>query len=146
MTTDEPAGSDDPTVIRSIAVAGDDLVAALEANLRGDRDAVLRVTPPFAGRMRARLHVAGGEATYGDVRPLHVDPEALIESDAPAYPDVDRTADELRADGEYSVEKHREHHVEAVTRWRAAVREHAVDRVELDAGDGTHAVEVKLLG
>ena len=41
--------SDDPTVIRSLAVTADDVVAALEANERRDAAAVLRVTPPFSG-------------------------------------------------------------------------------------------------
>ncbi|GAA0258711.1 hypothetical protein [Halobaculum roseum] len=51
----------DPAVIRQLAVTADDVLAALEARDRGRREAVLRITPPFSGRMRARLHVAGAE-------------------------------------------------------------------------------------
>ncbi len=51
-----PGQSDDPRVIRAVAVHADDVVTALEATERG-REAVLRITAPFAGRVRARLHV-----------------------------------------------------------------------------------------
>lgn len=51
--------SGDPTDVRAIAVRRDEVVAALEANVRRDAGTVLRVTPPFAGRMRARLHRKG---------------------------------------------------------------------------------------
>jgi len=87
------AGSLDPHEINSIAVTVSDVVAALEANRSADRGAVLRITPPFAGRMRARLHVAGGEGTYdGDAEPIHLDPEQLVD-DVPEYPTADGTAD-----------------------------------------------------
>ena len=142
--TDE--SSVDPATIRSIAVSVDDLVTALEANRRADRGTVLRITPPFAGRMRARLHVAGGEGEYGDAEPIHVDPEDLIASEVPAYPEVDETADELLTDGEYSVDEHRAHHAAAVARWREAVRAHVSDRIELDTKDGLHPIDVKVLG
>lgn len=59
MTDDDSAASDDPGRIRSIAVHRDDVSTALEATLRSDREVVLRVTPPFSGRMRARLHNLG---------------------------------------------------------------------------------------
>lgn len=143
---DDRSGIDDPTAIRSIAVSADDLVTALEANRRADRGAVLRITPPFAGRMRARLHVAGTEGEYGGVEPVHVDPEDLVTSAVPDYPDVDETADELLVDGDYSIEEHRERHAEAVARWREAVRANVADRMELDTGEGPHPVSVAVLG
>ena len=46
-----------PTVIRSVAVTTADVVAALETNETTSKRAVLRVLPPFNGRMRARLHL-----------------------------------------------------------------------------------------
>src|SRR6056297_3579117 len=52
-------GSDEPSAIRSVAVTRADVVTALESNLRSDGRTVLRVTPPFSGRMRARLHEMG---------------------------------------------------------------------------------------
>ena len=59
--------SEDPTVVRSLAVHADDVVQALETNARadGEVEAILRVTPPFSGRMRARLHLAGREGESG---------------------------------------------------------------------------------
>ncbi|WP_311173190.1 hypothetical protein [Halobellus ordinarius] len=46
----------DPRRIRALAVTTEDVVDAFEASVRGGRELVLRVTPPFSGRMRARLH------------------------------------------------------------------------------------------
>lgn len=140
-----PVQSDDPTDVRRIAVHLDDVVTALEANARRDEGAVLRVTPPFSGRMRARLHLAGREADYGDPEPLHVDPAALA-PEAPPFPDPDDTADDLRAAGEYSVERHREAHADAVEAWRETVRESVVDRATVETPAGPHEVEVATLG
>jgi len=137
--------SDDPTAVRRIAVHLDDVVTALEANARRDEGAVLRVTPPFSGRMRARLHLAGKEAGYGDPEPIHVDPASLV-PDAPPFPNPDDTADELRAVGEYSVERHRDAHAEAVAAWRETVRESVVDRATVETQAGPHEVEVATLG
>ncbi len=140
-------GSDDPTTIRSLAVTADDVVTALEAHQRADRPAVLRVTPPFAGRMRARLHVVGGEESYdGDTAPLHIHPGAFVGPEVPSVPSVDDTEDELRRRGEYTVERHREFHGSAVDAWRESVRAGLVDRLELDVGSERHTVEVKYLG
>jgi hypothetical protein len=140
---------DDPTVIRSLAVTAEDLVAALEANARRDAGAVLRVTPPFSGRMRARLHIAGAEGGYDETpSPVHVPPERLIDDDTPAFPSVDETEDELRTDPdvEYTPERHRQRHEARVEAWRGAVREQVSETatVETDAGEVT--VEVSLLG
>lgn len=136
-----------PRRIRSLAVTRDDVVTALEANQRRDADAVLRVTPPFAGRMRARLHRAGTEGGYeGDARPIHVPPERLVR-DAPPFPTVDETGDELRASEEpYTRERHRERHEIAVEAWRETVRDALVDRVTLSTADGPHEVSVSYLG
>lgn len=51
--------SPDPRRIESLSVTESDVIDALEAAARSDRDIVLRVTPPFSGRMRARIHNAG---------------------------------------------------------------------------------------
>jgi len=136
--------SDDPTAIRSIAVRGDDLAAALEAEMRSGGDAVLRITPPFSGRMRARLHVPG-EDTYDAPAPIHVSPRELVD-EPPAYPESAETEDALRADpdAEYTRERHRERHRDAVAAWREAVRECVVDEVTL-ATDDEHRVAVSVL-
>ena len=141
--------SDDPTVIRVLVVHADDVVSALEANASRDVRAVLRVTPPFAGRMRARLHLAGAEGSYdADPEPLHVDPERLVEDDSPAYPTPDLTEDELRSDPgvTYSPEAHREYHTRRVEEWRERVREHVRERATITTPAGPHEVRVATLG
>lgn len=148
MAADPPV-SGDPTTIRSVAVTVDDVVTALEATTRGGREAVLRITPPFPPRARARLHVAGGEGSAGyegDVDPIHVDPRRLVDDDAPGYPEVDATADRLASAGEFTEDDLYEAHTDAVATWRERVRDHVVDAAELDLEGGTHAVEVKRLG
>ncbi|CQR49823.1 hypothetical protein BN996_01298 [Haloferax massiliensis] len=135
-------GSSDPTAVRSLAVTTDDLVTALEANRRGDDPVVLRVTPPFYGRMRARIHRTGGEASdYADPEPIHLDPRVFVADDAPAYPEVDETRPEP-----YEVEAHHERHTEAVRAWRSAVREHLRETVALPTDAGPHEVDAKYLG
>ncbi|UIP01262.1 hypothetical protein Hbl1158_08925 [Halobaculum sp. CBA1158] len=109
--------------MRTLAVTTDDVIAALEARDRGRRDAVLRVTPPFSGRMRARLHVAGGEGKYdGDRRPIHVEPRAFLPEEFPRFP----------GDG--------------AERWRSAARESLQEQVELCGSDGPISVRVRYLG
>jgi hypothetical protein len=163
---------DDPQRLRSLTVTDDDVTAAYEARQRSPRRPVLRVTPPFSGRMRARLHdpgsVRGSESdrdarTDPDVETdldaethldaetgaLLVPPERLLaEESIPAYPSPDETEDALREnpDVEFSVERHRERHVEAVEEWREAVADAIADSVTLRSGEETRRVEVKTLG
>ena len=139
--------SDDPSVIRSLAISTEDLVAALESTQRSGRDAVLRVTPPFSGRMRARLHVTGDDQ-YDDPAPVHVDPTTLIAASAPDYPTPAQTEDELRADPTetYSRERHHDRHAAAVDEWRASIGSHVVDTARLDTPSGPHEIDVTLLG
>lgn len=113
--------SDDPRVIRSIAVSVEDVIAALEARERDRRDTVLRVTPPFSGRMRARLHVAGTEGTYDDPAPVHIPPSEFVSETLP-LPGTD------------------------VTHWRQDVRNSIVDRVVIGTPQGPHEVRVIPLG
>ena len=137
--------SDDPTTVRSVAVTRDDVVRALELRERGGPRAVLRVTPPFAGRMRARLHVEGREGEYDDPAPLHVAPERLVRG-PPPFPTVDEAEDALRAASEYSLDRQRERHERAVEGWRRAVGERIVDETAVETAVGTHWVDVKTLG
>ncbi|SMO89398.1 hypothetical protein [Halorubrum cibi] len=147
----------DPTRIRSIAVHREDVANALEATLRTDRRVVLRVTPPYAGRMRARIHVVEEvpEVDADGARgPIHVDAADLV-ADQPPYPEVDETA---AAFPDADVETRRERHAEAVDDWRAAVREAVggtveipVDGAEKRPEEGTeerevHEVDVVALG
>jgi hypothetical protein len=135
--------SDDPTVIRVLAIHAEDVLSALEANERRDVGAVLRVTPPFAGRMRARIHRAG--AGDGDPRHIHIAPRALVSAVAP-FPTVDATEDALRAADDYTPEAHHAAHVERVRAWRAACRARLVEEVTLDTEAGPHRVRVAMLG
>lgn len=140
----EPA---DPTRIRTLAVTAEDVVTALEARRQRGSSATLRVTPPFSGRMRARLHVR--PADYDETpAPLHVSPEALLEESAPAYPRPAETGDRLRGDpdAEYTVERHHERHREAVAAWRERVRRHLRKTATVETPDGPHEVTVSVLG
>lgn len=148
----------DPARIRSIAVHREDVATALEATLRTDRRVVLRITPPFSGRMRARIHDAGdgsadevggridddadgGTRSDGE-SPIHVDPQELV-GDVPSYPEADETA---AAYPESDVETRRERHGEAVAAWREAVRNGIVDVVRIDADGDEREVDVVALG
>jgi len=132
----------DPSELRSLAVSADDLLAALEADARDGPRTVLRVTPPYSGRMRARLHVVHDET---DERTVHLSPTAFVD-DAPPYPTPDETADELRDrdDEAYSVERHHDYHRQQVEQWREALLDHVVDTVVIPQTN--HEVRVALLG
>jgi hypothetical protein len=135
------AGSDDPRVIRSVAVTVEDVVTALEANRSGDRGAVLRITPPFSGRMRARIHIADADGGYtGDVAPIHLDPDSLV-VDVPAYPTADETAG-----AEIDVELRRQRHTERLTEWRETVSKQLRDELTVATDSGTVDVRVVALG
>lgn len=158
------AGSDgsppstDPRRIESLAVTESDVIDSLEAAARGDREIVLRVTPPFSGRMRARLHNADAVRTTGnrgldenksdgaDAAPIHIPPGRFV-ADPPKYPTVDDTEDTLRAsETPYSRERHRKRHQVAVEAWRRAVRERLVEEVTLPTTAGPTTVSVAYLG
>jgi len=137
--SDRPtAESEDPGVIRSVAVTVEDVIAALEANRSLDRGAVLRITPPFSGRMRARLHVGDG-AFKGETDPIHLDPDALV-ADVPAYPTADETA---TAEASADLDSRRQRHTERLAVWRETVREKLRSEVTLDHPSGS--VDVRLL-
>ncbi|MEF8757486.1 MAG: hypothetical protein V5A33_04545 [Halobacteriales archaeon] len=140
--------SDDPTAIRSIAVTVDDVLAAYEADRQRDVAVALRITPPFSGRMRARIHAGSGDYDVTPA-PIHVPAGDLIdEREAGPYPTPDRTEDELRADREesYSPERHHDYHAERVAAWRRRARDAIVNAVRIDTPDGQHEVAVKTLG
>jgi hypothetical protein len=143
MPDDGRDGATDPTAITRIAVTVDDVVTALETNWRSDRHTVLRITPPFAGRMRARLHRPSPDDEASSA--VHVDPSSLV-VDPPAYPLPDETADRLREAGTYTTERHHERHTAAVEEWRDDVRNALVDAVTLSAPTGPHHVDVAYLG
>lgn len=146
--------------IRSIAVHREDVVTALEATLRSDRDVVLRITPPFSGRMRARIHdrsdvdrsderSGSGEAADS----IHLSPAELVD-DVPPYPEPDETAQELRSsdcdertDSEgYDIDEHYDRHSTAVAKWRETVGASVSDRVTVGDGAAAHEIDVFPLG
>ncbi|WP_415380988.1 hypothetical protein [Halosimplex sp. TS25] len=139
--------SADPARIRTIAVTAEDVVAALEARIQRDSPVALRVTPPFSGRMRARLHAGANE--YDETpAPVHVSPGALLDESAPSYPRPANTEDRLRADPDvdYTVERHHERHREAVAAWRERVRDHVRETATIETPDGSHEISISVLG
>jgi len=140
--------SSDPTVIQSLAVSATDLVSALEANRTTGKQAVLRVTPPFSGRMRARLHIER-DAEYEDQpQPLHIQPRQFVEQTLPQYPRPADTEDDLRADPdlEYTVDRHHERHRNAVSEWRNTIPNAIRDTVTIETTDGTIEPSITVLG
>lgn len=133
----------DPSAIRAVAVSADDLVAAMEAAASGGAPTVLRITPPFSGRMRARLHVVQDDT---DDETVHLPPATLLTGEPPAYPSPDETADELRAaaDETYSVERHREYHRQRVQAWRTRLLDHVAESTTVSALDAE--ISVSILG
>lgn len=148
---EQPSDRDpaDPRRIRSLAVHREDVANALEATLRSDSRVVVRVTPPFSGRMRARIHRVSEDASE-PTDPIHVDAADLVDP-LPSYPEVNETvADHPDAD----VETRRERHAEAVAEWRTAVRAAVGGSVDLpvdaaaddESAETTHTVDVVPLG
>ena len=140
--------STDPAVIRSIAVSADDLVTALETTETSSTEAVLRVTPPFSGRMRARLHIDRGTSYTDEPEPLHISPRSLVDDTVPSYPKPAETANELRSDPsvEYSVERHHARHRDAVEQWRKRVPEAVKEQATVETAAGSQTISVTVLG
>jgi hypothetical protein len=155
----------DPSVIRSVAVTAEDVVTAVESRHQRDERVVLRVTPPFSGRMRARIHVVAGDRGSGtgtdertvetevyeqtdETGAVHLDPTGLLDDEAPPYPRPGETEDTLRADPdvEYTVERHHERHREALDRWRDRLPDHVRDEVTVQTEAGPVTVDVAVLG
>lgn len=135
--------NEDPTAIRSLAVSPEDVVDAFTYTRENPGEAVLRVTPPFHGRMRARIHVYRQDdaALTGAV---HVAPADVITDEVVAdYPALEAAladADSAETD------RIRERHAEAVDAWRDRALEAIVDAVTLETPAGPHRVEIKRLG
>lgn len=140
--------SSDPTVIDTIVITADDLTSALETNRTSPRHAVLRITPPFSGRMRARLHIELDDEYDEQPEPVHVEPRSLVADSLPSYPRPAETEDELRADPdrEYTVDRHHEHHASAVEQWRRQVPAAIEDRATIETAAGPTTVDVSVLG
>jgi hypothetical protein len=140
--------SPDPTVVHTVVVTAGDLTSALEANRTSGEHAVLRLTPPFSGRMRARLHVELDDEYEQTPEPVHVDPDRLVDDSLPKYPRPADTEDELRADSdrEYTVERHHEYHAAVVEQWRTDTLDAVVSTATIETPTGPTTVDVSLLG
>lgn len=137
------SGSDDPTTIRSLAVSPADAADAYAYSQENPGEAVLRVTPPFHGRMRARLHVYRVDDTQ-TTGAVHVAPADVIADDVvAAYP---RLEDERDGATDADADRIRERHAAAVADWRDRAADTLVESVRLETDDGPHEVEVKRLG
>ncbi|WP_265108410.1 hypothetical protein [Halosolutus halophilus] len=134
---------DDPSVIRSLAVSPDDAVDAFVYSQENPGDAVLRVTPPFHGRMRARIHVYRVDDTEL-TGAVHLSPADILEDDVVAeYPRLEAALADADPD---DADRIRERHAEAVAAWQDRAREAIAGSVTLETDDGPHRVELKRLG
>ncbi|MFC4248906.1 hypothetical protein ACFOZ7_18590 [Natribaculum luteum] len=141
------AGDADPSTIRSLAVSKEDVVNAFVYGRENPGTAVLRATPPFHGRMRARIHVYQVDDTRL-TGAIHVHPADLLESEVvEEYPALEGVEDDLAAgDGEADPERVREEHARALEEWQKRARERIVDDVGLEVDGVEVHVDVKTLG
>ncbi|MFP8952140.1 hypothetical protein ACLI4Z_04070 [Natrialbaceae archaeon A-arb3/5] len=134
--------ADDPSSIRSLAISVSDAVDAYAYTQENPGEAVLRVTPPFHGRMRARIHVYRvDDAEITDA--IHVRPADVIADDV--LNDYPRLADELESTSQSETDRVRERHADSVDAWRERARGSIVDAVAVETDDGPHLVELKRL-
>lgn len=142
-------GVGDPSSIRTVAVAREDVLDAFEYTRTNPGTAVLRLTRPFHGRMRARLHVYRDEAETDAIRVPAAD---LLAADAvAAYPTLEDV--ERRLEGENgtdeeasSTEQLRDALADEREAWREQARESIVDELVLETDDGESRVDVTTLG
>ncbi|MFB6149633.1 MAG: hypothetical protein ABEJ48_08210 [Halobacteriales archaeon] len=150
MGVGEDGNGGDPTDIRTVAVRFEDLVSALEFNEQQSGTAVLRLTPPFHGRMRARLHVEqpGEYSDLAGPTPIHLPPRTFLEAASlPAYPSAEQTRRTVEDQpGEYTVDEHYDTHVESLEGWRAAVRDAVLDSTTIRTAAGATEITIRLLG
>ncbi|GAB3676675.1 hypothetical protein [Halopiger thermotolerans] len=145
------ADESDPTRIRSLAVSPEDAVNAYAYGQENPGEAVLRVTPPFHGRMRARIHVYRVDDTPV-TGAVHVSPEDVIDDDVlAAYPHLEDEFADLATDSveeldDADAERLRKRHAEAVEEWQERAETAVAETVTLETDDGPHRVEVKRLG
>lgn len=137
------APDEDPSAIRSIAVSPADVVDAFAYSRENPGEAVLRVTPPFHGRMRARLHVYRVDDTHL-TGAVHLSPAALITDDVvDDYP----VFEEAVQDGDSEdTDQLRRRHAEAVEAWQERAKGAIVDAASIETPAGSRRVDLKRLG
>ncbi|ELY47390.1 hypothetical protein [Natronorubrum sulfidifaciens] len=137
------AEDDDPTTIRSLALSPDDAASAYAYTQENPGEAVLRVTPPFHGRMRARLHVYQRDDTEL-TGAIHIPPESVIASDViDDYPRLEAALEDATPD---ETDEIRKRHADAVEKWQARARESILEATTIDTDDGPQLVELKQIG
>ena len=95
-TTDDSSTEHRVASVDEIVVEADDVIETMKRNYRdqnGQRNHVLRITPPFEGTHTASTHVSEAHTRYpSDVtQPYHIKPEAFLTG----YTDPDRIHKEL---------------------------------------------------
>lgn len=138
---------DDPSAIRSVALSPEDAVDAYVYSRENPGDAVLRATPPFHGRMRARIHVYQVDDTEL-TGAVHISPADVIADDVIAtYPDLESHLPEVdEGEGSDDPDAIHKRHAKAVADWQDRAREAIVDSVTLETDAGPVDVEIKALG
>ncbi|MDJ1433857.1 hypothetical protein [Halostagnicola sp. A-GB9-2] len=136
----------EPSSIRSLAVAAEDVLDAAIYTRENPGTAVLRATPPFHGRMRARLHVFHDpEARVPDA--IHVAPADLLEDEVlEAYPTFGEQLEKTDGTDPDRVGERRERELKA---WRDRAADAICESVTVEEGHGEgrkHRVDVKRLG
>lgn len=138
-----PASDPDIGAIRSIAVDAEAVVDAFVYTRENPGTAVLRVTPPFHGRMRARIHVfrddPGPDAAY--CQPDDLLPAAVAE----AYPASRGDVYDPGEVGDNSPDG-RPAHARAIEDWRERAEGAIVGEAFVVRGDDWVCVEVHVLG
>ena len=146
----------DPSRIRSLALSREDVIDAFAYNRENPATAVLRVTPPFHGRMRARLHVSNERSAEtvwrdGATGSIHIEPKSLLEQDVvdayPVFEELYASMNKSEGNGGSVSEVH-EHYERRLEEWRQVARNRVLDVVVLE-GDGTdtlHRIDLKWLG
>ena len=144
----------DPAVIRSLAVSAEDVVDAFVYTQLNPGHAVLRVTPPFHGRMRARLHVS--REPGAETGAIHIQPRQLLESSVvAAYPTLESVdvGGESESESELELESEpqtasgpetiRDTYQEALETWRERALEEIVETVAFETDNGEKHADVK---
>lgn len=138
--------SHDVTVVRSIAVSPADVVDAYVYTRENPGQAVVRLTPPFHGRMRARLHAFHVDDST-ETNAVHIDPATLLEPAAlERYPTLERVTATLETAEITDTAVVREHYDSALERWRERARANIRQTATLASGDGQHRVRVVCIG
>lgn len=136
-----------PQTIDAVAIHRRDVVQAFELRERRQEPAVLRVTPPFSGRMRGRLHISDDDPYQPGTAnaPIHIVPTALL-TDPPSFPMPDQTTPVAQIASDYDPDQHHTVHSAAVEEWRTTIAHQITDSITVSLPAGTLSARVVVLG